>query len=101
ADERLRRDRPELWAGLLALRDEVRADTALAERIRRKFSRKNTPGYSLNAFVDYDRAVDILAHLIVGSEGTLAFVADVTYRTVPDPPARATPLVPFAQPQEA
>jgi D-lactate dehydrogenase len=101
ADERLRRDRPDLWGGLLALRDEVRADTALADRIRRKFSRKNTTGYSLNAFLDYDRAVDILAHLIVGSEGTLAFVADVTYRTVPDPPARATALVPFAELEEA
>jgi D-lactate dehydrogenase len=101
ADERLRHDRPELWGGLLALRDEVRADTALADRIRRKFSRKNTTGYSLNAFLDYDRPVDILARLIVGSEGTLAFLADVTYRTVPDPPARATALVPFAELEEA
>ena len=101
ADERLRHDRPDLWAGLLALRDEVRADTALAERIRRKFSRKNTTGYSLNAFVDYDRPADILAHLVVGSEGTLAFLAEVTYRTVPDPPARATALVPFAELEEA
>jgi D-lactate dehydrogenase len=101
ADERLRHDRPEVWAGLLALRDAVRADAPLAERIRRKFSRKNTTGYSLNAFLDYDRPVDILAHLIVGSEGTLAFLADVTYRTVPDPPARATALVPFAELEEA
>jgi D-lactate dehydrogenase len=101
ADDRLRHDRPELWAGLLALRDEVRSDVPLAERIRRKFSRKNTTGYSLNAFVDYDRPVDILSHLIVGSEGTLAFLADVTYRTVPDPPARATALVPFAELEEA
>jgi D-lactate dehydrogenase len=100
-DERLRGARPDLWAGLLALRDEVRSDTALADRIRRKFSRKNTTGYSLNAFLDHDRPVDILARLIVGSEGTLAFLADVTYRTVPDPPARATALVPFAELEEA
>ncbi len=101
ADERLRYERPDLWAGLLALRDEVRVDMALAERIRRKFSRKNTTGYSLNAFLDYDRPVDILAHLMVGSEGTLAFLAEATYRTVPDPPARATALVPFAELEEA
>ena len=62
---------------------------------------KNTSGYSLNAFVDYDRPADILAHLMVGSEGTLGFVAEMTFRTVPEPPARATALVFFAELEEA
>jgi D-lactate dehydrogenase len=101
ADESLRRARPELHAELLALRDEIRADRTLADRIRRKFSRKNTTGYSLNAFVDYDRPPDILAHLMVGSEGTLGFVAEITLKTVPEPPARATALVFFADIEEA
>jgi D-lactate dehydrogenase len=101
ADEQLRRARPELHAELLALRDEVRADEALAARIRHKFSTKNTSGYSLNALVDYDRPGDILTHLMVGAEGTLGFIAEMTMRTVPEPPARATALVYFAEIEEA
>jgi D-lactate dehydrogenase len=101
ADEALRRARPDLHAELLALRDEIRRDEPLAARIRKKFATKNTSGYSLNAFVDHDRPADILAHLMVGSEGTLGFVADMTFRTVPEPPARATALVFFAELEEA
>jgi D-lactate dehydrogenase len=101
ADEALRRARPDLHAELVALRDEARGDAELSSRIRRKFSRKNTTGYSLNALLDHDRPADILAHLMVGSEGTLGFVADVTLRTVPEPPARATALVFFALLEEA
>lgn len=101
ADDQLRRARPALHAELLALRDEVRRDEALSARIRHKFSTKNTSGYSLNAFVDFDRPADILAHLMVGSEGTLGFVAETTFRTVPEPPARATALVYFADLEEA
>ena len=101
ADDQLRRSRPALHAELLALRDEVRRDETLAARIRHKFSTKNTSGYSLNAFVDFDRPADILAHLMVGSEGTLGFVAETTFRTVPEPPARATALVYFADLEEA
>ena len=101
ADDQLRRARPALHAELLALRDEIRRDEALAARIRHKFSTKNTSGYSLNAFVDFDRPADILAHLMVGSEGTLGFVAETTFRTVPEPPARATALVYFADLEEA
>ncbi len=101
ADAQLRRARPALHAELLALRDEIRRDEALAARIRHKFSTKNTSGYSLNAFVDFERPADILAHLMVGSEGTLGFVGETTFRTVPEPPARATALVFFADLEEA
>jgi D-lactate dehydrogenase len=101
ADGSLRRARPDLHAEFLALRDEIRRDETLAARIRKKFATKNTSGYSLNAFVDHDRPVDILSHLMVGSEGTLGFVADVTFRTVPEPPSRATALVFFAELEDA
>jgi len=101
ADEELRRSRADLHAALLALRDEVRGDSGLAARIRGKFSRKNTTGYSLNALLDFDRPADILAHLMVGSEGTLGFVAELVLRTVPEPPERATALVFFAEIHEA
>jgi D-lactate dehydrogenase len=101
ADAALRRARPDLHAELLALRDDIRREEPLAARIRRKFSTKNTSGYSLNAFVDRDRPADILARLMVGSEGTLGFVGEATFRTVPEPPARATALVFFADLEEA
>ena len=58
-----------------------RANAELAERIRHKFRMKNTTGYSLNALVDYDDPVDILIHLMIGSEGTLGFISEITYRT--------------------
>jgi D-lactate dehydrogenase len=101
ADAELRRARPELHAEMLALRDEIRSDQALAALIARKFSRKNTTGYSLNAFLDEDRPADILARLMVGSEGTLGFVAQMTLRTVPEPPFRATALVFFEELEQA
>jgi len=101
ADERLRKDRPDVHEGLLRLRDETRADTALAERIRRKFSYKQTTAYSLHAFLDHDTPVQILAHLMIGAEGTLGFLAEATLRTVRELPARATALVYFAELTEA
>lgn len=98
ADERL----PEsLRRGLLALRDDVRADAALAARIRAKFTGKNTTGYSLNALLDFDSPAEILARLMVGSQGTLGFVTEATLRTVPEPPLRATALLLFDRLREA
>ncbi|GEJ57911.1 FAD-binding and (Fe-S)-binding domain-containing protein [Anaeromyxobacter diazotrophicus] len=87
--------RPEVVAGLARLRDEIAADRALAERIRRKYRIKNTTGYGLNAFLDFTDPIDILAHLIVGSEGTLAFVSEVTFRTVEEHAHRASALLLF------
>src|SRR5262249_33617597 len=101
ADERLRRDRPDLHAAVLALRDEVRADAALAVRISAKFARKNTTGYGLHALLDHDAPAQILAHLMVGSQGTLGFLADVTLRTVVEPAFRATTPLFFADLAEA
>jgi D-lactate dehydrogenase len=89
AEEQLARDEPELANGLLAIRDELRADSELAERVRRKFEIKNTMGYRLCAFLDADTPVEILRRLVVGSEGTLAFIAEAVFETVPVP-ARTT-----------
>ncbi len=101
ADRRLARDRPDLHGALLRLRDQVRADAGLAELIRRRFALKNTTGYRLDALLDHDAPAEILARLLVGSEGTLGFVADVVLRTVPDPPRRATALLYFAELRDA
>lgn len=95
ADERLRAAEPELWQGISALRDEVRSHPDWVARISQQFAIKNTMGYGINAFVDHDTVADILAHLVVGSEGTLAFVAQATFRTVPLHQQIATGLLIF------
>jgi D-lactate dehydrogenase len=89
------RDEPRLAAGLLALRDDVRRQPALVERIRKKYRIKNTIGYSLNAFLDYDTPLEMLRHLLIGSEGTLAFLAEGVLHTVPDLPVKYTGLLFF------
>src|SRR6185436_19184138 len=86
---------PSLVHGLAALGVAVRANDPLAARIRRKFKMKNTTGYSLNALVDFTDPIDILAHLMIGSEGTLGFLSEVTYRTVPDYTDKASALILF------
>jgi D-lactate dehydrogenase len=86
---------PKLCKTLLRLKAEMEADDALAARVRSKYKTKNTTGYSLNAFLDFDRAVDIFSHLIIGSEGTLAFIAEAVLNTVPDYPLKSTGLLLF------
>ena len=77
------------------LAESVKSNAALSDRIRHKYRMKNTTGYSLNALVDFDDPIDIIQHLMIGSEGTLGFIADITYRTVPDHPHKATALILF------
>ncbi|HEX8987610.1 MAG TPA: FAD-binding and (Fe-S)-binding domain-containing protein [Rhodocyclaceae bacterium] len=84
-----------LLAELEKMAAETRADAALSDRIRRKYKIKNTTGYSLNALIDFTNPVDILAHLMIGSEGTLGFISRITYRTVAEDPYKASALVFF------
>ncbi|MET7467793.1 FAD-binding and (Fe-S)-binding domain-containing protein [Micromonospora sp. NPDC005222] len=95
ADARLRAAEPDLHAGLLRLRDRVRGDSDSVRRIRAQYAMKNTMGYGVNAFLDHDDPADLLTRLVVGSEGTLAFVASATFRTVPVHPHAATGLLVF------
>jgi D-lactate dehydrogenase len=74
---------------------DTRDNATLAERIRHKFKIKNTTGYSLNALVDYEDPIDILLHLMIGSEGTLGFISRITYNTVIEDPFKASALVFF------
>ena len=95
ATEKLRRLEPGLYAGLASLRARVRTDPQMAATIRRRFSMKNTMGYAVNALLDYEDPLDILAHLLVGSEGTLGFVSEARFRTLPIPAHVGTALLTF------
>jgi D-lactate dehydrogenase len=101
AAERFAAEEPELAAGLAAIRDEIRADAELGERIRAKFAIKNTTGYRLCAFLDAEEPLEIFRRLIVGSEGTLAFVAEAVFETVPLPARTTTAWIHFPGIDEA
>ncbi|TKB47309.1 FAD-binding oxidoreductase [Ferrimonas sediminicola] len=87
--------RPELISTLAELGEQTRSNEVLSNRIRHKFSIKNTTGYSLNALVDYIDPFDLINHLIVGSEGTFAFVEEVTYHTVEEAKFKASAMAVF------
>ncbi len=93
--------RPELLDALEALGREVRSTPALAARIRRKYKLKNTTGYSLNALVDFEDPFEILLHLMIGSEGTLGFISEITYHTVVEHPCKASSLMVFPRIENA
>jgi D-lactate dehydrogenase len=80
---------------LAQLGEDTRANPPLAGLIRHKYKIKNTTGYSLNAFTDFVDPIDILCHLMIGSEGTLGFISNITYNTVPEHAHKASALVFF------
>lgn len=95
ANAQLRAAEPDLHEGLLRLHQRVNQNPASVRTIERLFAMKNTMGYGLNAFVDFDEPVRILEHLMIGSEGTLGFVAQAVFRTVPIHQNVATGLLVF------
>ncbi len=80
---------------VILLREELFHNTELVEKIRRKYRMKNTVGYALNAFVDYEHPLDIFAHLLIGSEGTLGFICEAVLQTLPDKPCKSAAMLYF------
>jgi D-lactate dehydrogenase len=95
AEDDFTRHEPELARGVEAIRDEIRADPELADRIRHKFEIKNTMGFRLCAFLDADTPLEIFRRLLVGSEGTLAFIAEAVFDCVREGEHRTTALLSF------
>jgi len=84
-----------LFRTLIEIRNQIASDNVLYNKIRKKYQTKNTVGYSLNAFIDHEHPLDIVAHLLIGAEGTLAFIAEAVLQTVPDYPYKSTTLLYF------
>lgn len=80
---------------LTNIKNEILSNTGLHEKIRKKYITKNTIGYSLNALIDQDHPLDILSKLLVGAEGTLAFISEAVMNTVPDYEFKSTALLYF------
>ena len=92
---------PDLIAGIEKLRDEVKADKELSDRILHKYSTKNVTGLNILPLLLYTDPIDIIKHSLVGSEGTLAFLSQVTMKTLPLAPLEADAMVYFNDMAEA
>lgn len=99
--EEFRRTHPEFLKKIIALRDKVRANKKLADRISYKYSIKNVTGLNLRPLIAYDDPFDIIAHSIVGSEGTLAFLSEVQMMTLHDYKYKASAMVYFLTMKES
>ena len=99
--EQFRNSHSEMLARLSQLSLLAKSSEKIKAKIKHKYELKNTCGYGVNALIDFEDPIDILQHLMVGSEGTLGFISEVTFRTVKDYPLKATALVFFKDIQSA
>jgi D-lactate dehydrogenase len=95
AEQQFAATEPALSAGLMEIKREIESDPELVARLRKKFSIKNTTGYHMEAFLDGATPLEIFRRLIVGSEGTLAFIAEAVFETIPDDQFRLTSFMIF------
>lgn len=93
--------KPDFIDGIMKLRDEICADKELVERILYKYSIKNVTGLNLLPFVVFRDPFDIIAHSMVGSEGTLAFLSEITVNTSHLYPCSASAMLYFSDLKEA
>jgi D-lactate dehydrogenase len=93
--DRFLREEKSLSAVVADIRGQLLADERLCEKIRSKYRYKNTIGYSLNAFLDFTHPLDIFSRLLIGAEGTLAFIAEATLITLPDKACKTAAMLYF------
>ena len=90
-----KKERKDLVKNIEEIRNQIKKNKNVNDLIKTKFKIKNTTGYSINAFVDYSDPIDIIKHLMIGSEGTLAFISNITYETVIDEKYKSCTLIFF------
>jgi len=95
------KEKPLFLKELEEIRRAVTANSTLCNRILHKYSIKNVTGLNLLPLVMYDDPFDIIAHLLVGSEGTLAFLSEATMKTESIPAFSASAMVYFENIQTA
>ena len=88
-------NRKDMIDGVIALAQRLKKDPETVARIRRKYEIKNTTGYSVSALINFDDPIEMIQHLIIGSEGTLGFISEVTFRTLEVPGHKSTGLMLF------
>jgi D-lactate dehydrogenase len=90
-----RQSHSKLLSDIESLAKRAAENTSLAEKIRKKYKMKNTTGYSLNSLIDFHNPFDIIEHLMIGSEGTLGFIAEISFKTVKEYSCKASSLIIF------
>ena len=93
--EKFKKTHPEFIAKIIEIRDLVLADEELKARIHKKYAIKNVTGLNIQPFIDFIDPFEIIAHLIVGSEGTLAFLSEADMLTATDHVYKASAILFF------
>ncbi len=96
ADLQLQKQEANLYNELLKIRKFIFENEKLLNKIQKSYELKNTIGYQMNSFVDFNKPIDILTHLLVGSEGTLGFIKSVILKTYPTYKHRISGLALFS-----
>ena len=86
---------PQFIAQVERLHKEASENERIKNQIRQKYQLKNTCGYGVNSLIDFEEPIQIIQHLMIGSEGTLGFVSQATFETVHDAPLKATAMLYF------
>ncbi|MCB0742887.1 MAG: 4Fe-4S dicluster domain-containing protein, partial [Ignavibacteriae bacterium] len=85
----------QLIVELLNIALGVNKNDTLKDRINKKYAIKNTTGYGVNSLIDFKDPIEIIKHIMIGSEGTLGFISEITLNTVTAYPNKATALIIF------